>query len=87
MQTFSLTTNRNNNFYHNISLNSALIILSDYFAEFGDGNNSDFELTCEQTGELILLETIFTTKNNSKHTFSELFELLPYYSQISPITL
>lgn len=85
MQTFNLSTS--NNSYHNISLNSVLNILSDYFAQFGDGDNSDFELTCEQTGELILLDTIFTTKYNSKHTFSELFELLPYYSKIAPITL
>ena len=82
---YSLTTNLNNNFYHNISLKSALNILSDYFAEFGD--NTNFEFTSTETGELIFLDTIFTTKNNVKHTLSELLELLPYYSQIAPITL
>lgn len=82
---YSLKTHFDNNFYPHISLKFALIFLSEYFAEFGDNNN--FEFTSDETGELILLDTIFTTKNNSKHTLSELLELLPYYSQISPITL
>ena len=84
MQTFSLTTKLNNNSYTNLSLKTSLNILSDYFAQFGD--NSNFEFTCDQTEELILLDTIFTTKN-SKNTLSQLLELLPYYSQISPIIL
>ena len=85
MQTFSLTTKLNNNSYTNLSLKKVIIILSDYYATYGD--DIGYILESEQTGELISGDTLFTQSSGHKITFNSLFELLPYWNHISPITL
>ena len=82
MQTFNLFLTLDGEYYSNISLKAALVYLAEYFADYGE--NEDYTLTYSETGELILMDTLFTN-GNSKIKFRDLYELLPYWNRIPPV--
>ncbi len=80
MEKFNLILNIPQESYANIDIKSVVLILSDYFAEYGD--NEEFKLTCAETGEIVTFDTKFTN-GRSEMEFLQLFDLLPYWNRIA----